>query len=103
MIAVAYQRASERFDLEAPIMIEDFRTGFKYNGVIYNYSADGVYLESDYAPRPGRKLRLHVDSARDIFRLQSYLAEVRWRRSLFENVSSHSFGFGLKYLWQVPL
>jgi hypothetical protein len=97
MIAVAYQRASERFELQAPVMIEDFRTGFYYNGVIHNYSADGVYLESTYAPRPGRKLRLHIDSVPDIFSIPTYLAEVRWRRSLPENTAPYSFGFGLKY------
>ena len=53
MIALVYQRNSQRFEVEAPVMLEDFRTGFYYNGIIYNYSADGVYLESDYAPRPG--------------------------------------------------
>ena len=97
MIAVDCQRISERFGVEAPVIIEDFRVGFHYNGTIYNYSADGVYLESDYAPRPGRKLRLHINGARDIFILQSYLAEIRWRRSLSENLSQYSYGFGLKY------
>lgn len=97
MIAVAYQRSSERFDLQATVMIEDFRTGFNYNGVIYNYSSDGVYLESSYAPRPGRKLRLHVDGAPDIFTQPTYLAEVRWRRSLPKHTALFSFGFGLRY------
>lgn len=97
MNAVAYQRASERFEVQTPVMIEDFRTGFHYNGVIHNYSVDGVYLESGYAPRPGRKLRLHVNGARDIFTLPTYLAEIRWRRSLPANTSQYSFGFGLKY------
>ena len=100
MNAVAYQRASERFELQAPVMIEDYRTGFNYNGVIYNYSADGVYLETAYAPRPGRKLRLHIDSAPDIFTVPTYLAEVRWRRYLSDNNSPYSFGFGLKYCLQ---
>ena len=97
MTALAFQRASERFEIEAPVMIEDFWTGFQYNGVIFNYSADGVYLESGYAPRPGRKLRLHVNGTRDIFTVPTYLAEVRWRRSLAENTSPYSYGFGLKY------
>ena len=97
MIALAYQRSSQRFEIQAPVMLEDFRTGFYYNGIIYNYSADGVYLESGYAPRPGRKLRLHVNGTRDIFTVPTYLAEVRWRRSLAENTSPYSYGFGLKY------
>jgi hypothetical protein len=103
MIALAYQRASERFEVEAQVMIEDFRTGFNYNGIIYNYSADGVYLESNYAPRPGRRLQLHVKGASEIFSFPSYLAEVRWRRALSKNPSIYSFGFGLKYCWQVPV
>ncbi|CAB1082688.1 hypothetical protein D1AOALGA4SA_10292 [Olavius algarvensis Delta 1 endosymbiont] len=53
MTALAYQRSSQRFEIEAPVMLEDFRTGFDYNGIIYNYSADGVYLVSDYAPPSG--------------------------------------------------
>jgi hypothetical protein len=97
MIALAYQRGSERFEVQAPVMIEDFRTGFNYNGVICNYSADGVYLESVYAPRPGRKLRLHINGAPDVFTIPTYLAEVRWRRSLPGNTAPYSFGFGLKY------
>ena len=97
MIAVAYKRASERFEVQAPVNIEDFRTGFLYNGVIYNYSADGIYLESTYAPRPGRRLRLHVEGAQDIFTIPTYLAEVRWRRSLPGATTLYSFGFGLRY------
>ena len=97
MIALAYQRGSERFEVQAPVNIEDFRTGFLYNGVIYNYSADGIYLESTYAPRPGRRLRLHVEGAQDIFTIPTYLAEVRWRRSLPGATSLYSFGFGLRY------
>ena len=53
MAVLAYQRNSQRFEIQAPVMLEDFRTGYYYHGIIYNYSADGVYLESDYAPRPG--------------------------------------------------
>jgi hypothetical protein len=100
MAAVAYKRASERFEVQAAVMIEDFRTGFHYKGVIYNCSADGVYLESTYAPRPGRRLRLHVDGARDIFTAPTYLAEVRWRRSLPGATPLYSFGFGLKYCYR---
>ena len=97
MIAVAYQRNSQRFELQAPVMLEDFKTGFYYNGIIYNYSADGVYLESDYAPRPGRRIHLKVNGARDIFTRDHYLAEIRWRRPLFEKDTSFSYGVGMKY------
>jgi len=97
MIALAYQRTSQRFEAKVPVMIEDFRTGFYYDAIIYNYSADGVYLESDYAPRPGRKLRLNIKETPEIFPVHTYLAEVRWRRSLSEHRAEHLFGSGLKY------
>ena len=97
MIAVAYQRNSQRFEVQTPVMLEDFKTGFYYNGIIYNYCADGVYLESDYAPRPGRRIHLNINGARDIFTRDLYLAEIRWRRPLFEKSTSFSYGVGMKY------
>ena len=97
MTAIAYQRNSQRFEVKAPVMLEDFRTGFYYKGIIYNYSAHGVYLESDYAPRPGRKIRLKVNGARDIFASELYLAEIRWRRPLSDETSDYDFGIGMQY------
>ena len=97
MTGTAYQRNSERFELEATVMLEDFLTGFYYNGTIYNYSSDGAYLECDYAPRPGRKIYLKVADLPDIFALQVYIAEIRWRRPLPENSSFHPYGVGVKY------
>jgi hypothetical protein len=97
MIAVAYQRCSQRFDIEAPVLLEDFRTGFYYNGTIYNYSADGVYIETDYAPRPGRRIRLNVNGALEIFDVGPYLAEIKWRRPLANETSDYAFGLGMRY------
>jgi hypothetical protein len=97
MTALAYQRNSQRFEVETFVKVEDFRTGFYYNGIIYNYSADGVYLESDYAPRPGRMIRIKVDGAKDIFTTELILAEIRWRRPLFDDTSDYQYGVGMKY------
>ena len=97
MTGLVYQRNSQRFEVKAPVMLEDFRTGFYYKGIIYNYSADGVYLESDYAPRPGKKFHLKVNAAQDIFVTDLYLAEIRWRRPLSDETSDYSYGIGMKY------
>jgi hypothetical protein len=97
MVPLAYQRNSQRFEVKAPVMLEDFRTSFYYKGIIYNYSADGVYLESDYAPRPGRKIRLKVNDAHDIFLTELYLAEIRWRRPLTDETSDYPYGIGMQY------
>jgi len=97
MTALAYQRAGERFQVEAPVMIEDLRTGFPYDGIVCNYCAYGVYVESHYALRPGRILRLKFNGALDIFTARTCLAEVRWRRSLNGQSSHYIYGSGLKY------
>ena len=97
MIALACQRSSQRFEVETSVMIEDFRSGFYYNGKIYNYSANGVYLESDYAPRPGRKVQLNVSGAENIFAAELFLAEIKWRRPLFDETSAYSYGIGMQY------
>jgi len=97
MTALAYQRNSQRFEVEASVMLEDFRTGFYYDGLIYNYSADGVYLEADYAPRPGKKMHLKVNGAHDIFATELYLAEIRWRQPLSGETSNYAYGIGMQY------
>ena len=97
MTTLACQRKSRRIQVETPVMLEDFRTGFYYDGVIYNYSTDGAYLESDYAPRPGRKIQILFEDASEIFASDTYRAEIRWRRPLFENTSDFEYGIGVKY------
>ena len=97
MTALAYQRNSQRFEVEASVMLEDFRTGFYYDGIIYNCSADGVYLEADYAPRPGKKMHLKVNGTHDIFATELYLAEIKWRQPLFDETSAFSYGIGMQY------
>ncbi len=95
MKAFIDHRTSQRIQIEAPVMLEDFRTGFFYNGTLYNYSTEGVFFESDYAPRPGRKIHIRIDGLPDIFTPHVYLAEVRWRKQLSDN--SYSYGVGIKY------
>jgi hypothetical protein len=97
MTTFADQRSSPRFGVQASVLLEDFRTGYHCNGMIINYGADGVYLECDYAPRPGRKFHIAVNGARGIFTEDSYLAEIRWRKPLPEKASTYDYGIGMQY------
>ena len=91
------QRTRRRIPSEAPVILEDLRTGFNYAGRLNNYSADGAYFESGYAPRPGRKLHINIDGLPDDSNPQTYRAEVRWRRPLPENPNAYLYGVGVKY------
>ena len=56
------QRASERFNCEAPVVIEDFQTGQRHDGSMYNYSRGGMYIELDSPLTPGSKVRILIEN-----------------------------------------
>ena len=97
MKANAEQRNSQRFYYEKPVMLEDERTGYNYDGTMRNYSESGMYLESDYAPRPSRKIRIKVNGLPNISSPRVYHAEVKWRRPVSPNPSPYSYGIGVRY------
>lgn len=102
MNAVTNHRASQRFATNASVMFEDFRTGFNYRGTLYNYCTEGGYIESDYAPRPGRKVHVKVDGLPEIISPHLYLAEIRWRKPLTATQSTYNYGVGIKYCYSHP-
>ena len=89
------QRKAERFYHESPVMLEDFRTGFKYNGLMQNYSNGGMYIETNYAPRPDRKIHITVDNLPLHSAPQTFMAEVKWRRLLNQS-SAYAYGIGVQ-------
>ena len=97
MKAISELRNGERFYVERPVSVEDIRTGYRYDGTMFNYSKSGMYLESDYAPRPSRKIRLKVNGLSDWSSPRKYDAEVRWRQPLTKKVSAYYYGIGVKY------
>jgi len=98
MKAISELRSGERFYLEAPVSIEDIRTGYRYDGTMFNYSKSGMYLKSEYAPRPGRKVRINVNKLPSFSSPRNCFAEVRWRQPTKIKASAYSYGIGVKYL-----
>ena len=74
MKAISELRNGERFYSKTPVLVEDKRTGYRYDGTMFNYSKSGMYLESDYAPRPSRKIGIKIKSLPDSPSPRSYLA-----------------------------
>jgi hypothetical protein len=97
MKAISELRNGERFHFETPVWVEDNRTGYRYDGTMLNHSKSGMYLETDYAPRPSRKIRLKVKGLSDFSSPRNYNAEVRWRRPLPTKTSAYSYGIGVKF------
>ena len=97
MKTISDPRNGERFYFETPVSIEDHRTGYRYDGTMFNYSKSGMYLGTDYAPRPSRKIKIKVSKLSDFPSPRNYFAEVKWRQPLSRRVSTYSYGIGVKF------
>jgi hypothetical protein len=95
MMAGSEQRRGKRIYHEAPIMVEDFHTGYHYFATMHNYSDKGMYFEAVYAQRPGRKIR--IENLPFITASTVRLAIIIWRRIIDEGYSFHLYGIGVKY------
>ena len=78
-------------------MVEDHRTGYHFAATMRNYSDDGLYFESEYAPRPERKVRIKVQDPTIVSKLRSHEGVVKWRKPLDKKKSPHPYGIGVKY------
>ena len=90
-------RASERFNYEAPVSIEDCRTGRYYDGSIYNYSLGGMYVELDSFLQPGSEIRIVVEKAKNSPLPECCLAKIIWCREITGAVVLYTYGAGVQY------
>ena len=90
-------RNSERFYYKATVRLEQCCTKYRYQGTMHNYSGGGMYLESDYAPRPDTKIRIRIDDLPFVSVSNDYIAKIRWRKQLTDDDSAYSYGIGIKY------
>ena len=91
------QRASERFNCEAPVLIEDFQTGERHDGSMYNYSRGGMYIELDYPLKPGSKVRILIENGKNVVRSESCIAKTIWCKEIPGAVVLYDFGIGVRY------
>ena len=82
----------------SPITIKDDRTGYQYPAAMHKCSRGGMYLESNYAPRPGSTFHILFDNRERDTGTRACPAVVQWRRLLCEVGSSWSYGLGVKYV-----
>ena len=93
----AVQKRNKRINFRTPITLEDKRTGYLYSGILQNYSKGGLYFESSYAQRPGRRIRIKSDNLPFRNGTGEHLAEVIWRKLVAQERSTHPFGVGAKF------
>jgi hypothetical protein len=102
-VAMSDHRNNTRIKHKADIQFENYNSGIPFKARMYNYSTEGMYFETDYAPLPGTEIYIGIkkspyDAAADIYR-----AQIRWRKHLTSSPSDYQFGVGVKYYQPVTL
>ena len=93
----AFKKRNRRINCKTPITLEDRRTGFHYSGILHNYSKSGLYFESAYAHRPGRKILIKSDGQPFGRNTNGHLAEVTRRILLDRRHATRLFGVGARF------
>ena len=97
MEAIPEHRDYIRHKHKANILLETYPTGAYYQAKMFNFSHDGMYFESDYAPLPGTEIYIGIENSPDDFGADVYRAQVRWRKQLTDEKSKYTYGVGVKY------
>jgi hypothetical protein len=91
------QRASQRFVYEASLKIENCDSGTYTYGRMYNYSAGGIYFESDVAFQPGTQVRIETAKPGSGLFTDQLTAKVKWCREITAAVVLYDYGIGVEF------
>ena len=89
------QRASMRFNCETPVTIENCETGKNFEGTLYNYSREGMYLELDYPFRPGSEINVFIEKEDGYSHPECHQAKVVWCEEIPGAVVLYNYGVGV--------
>jgi len=91
------QRASQRFAHEAAVVIENCDSDTYTCGRMYNYSAGGLYFESDVAFQPGTKVRIGLEKPGSVLGSDHLIASVKWCKEISAAVVLYDYGIGVEF------
>lgn len=80
------------------VTIKDGRTGYQYPASMYRCGKSRMYLESNYAPRPGSPFHVILENRELNARPLALPAVIQWRKLLCRLGSPYSYGLGIKYV-----
>ncbi len=96
-MSVNDQRYTERYNCEAPVVIENCQTGEHFDGSMYNYSRGGMYVELDYPLMPGTEVRILIENAKKTNLSESCHAEIVWCKEIPGAVVLYDYAIGVRY------
>jgi hypothetical protein len=91
-------RLHRRFEHEAQIIVQSRRTrGDCFSGRMYNFSKDGLYIETDFAGKPGDEITIMVENPPYGSGPYLHRAEVKWSAELPDAMVFYRYGMGAQY------
>ena len=97
METIPEHRDYTRYKHKAKILLETYPSGSYYQAKMFNFSRDGMYFESNYAPLPGTEIFIGIENSPHDFGADVYRAQIRWRKQLNDEKSKYTYGVGVKY------
>ena len=91
------QRANQRFNHEAPLVIENCDTGTYAYGRMYNFSKGGIYFESDTPFQTGTRIRFDIEKSTIDLETDQDSGEVKWCAEISAAVVLYDFGIGVEF------
>ena len=91
------QRASQRVAHETAVIIENCDSATYTYGRMYNYSAGGLYFESDIAFQPGTNVRIGLEKPASVLGADYLIASVKWCKEISAAVVLYDYGIGVKF------
>jgi hypothetical protein len=87
-----------RIEQGSPVTVKDDQTGYRYPASMYKCGKGEMYLESNYAQRPGSTLHILLENRERDAGSCACPAVIQWRKLLCGFGSSWSYGLGIKYV-----
>ena len=93
------RREHERFPCETTILHDTSPPDFFYKGIMYNFSKEGLYFESDEDLLQGHEISISIKKPPQQFTIksdQNFSVKIMWYQEL--RGSSYQSGYGAKII-----
>lgn len=91
------RRACQRFSHETAVTIENCDSATYTYGQMYNYSAGGLYFESDVAFIPGTRVQIRFEQPGSVLGSEPFAASVKWCEEISGAVVLYDYGIGVEF------
>jgi hypothetical protein len=87
-----------RFDHNETILLEDEKRGSFSYGKIHNMSGDGMYFETEFAYKPGTRVRFRLENPPYKSCPTIYCGVIKWCKALYdEDAPNYPYGVGVEF------